>query len=84
MQKLQAPSSALAPKLEKSNVKNIEMQKRIGSTVYRVGVFFNEESRETFTDKVMRLARNDLNIPAIHGKMELPQTGRLLEGGSLL
>lgn len=33
--------------------------KRIGSTTYRVGVHFSRTSRETMSDKVMRLIRNE-------------------------
>ena len=33
--------------------------KRIGSTNYRVNVHFSSTSRETMSDKVMRLIRND-------------------------
>ena len=33
--------------------------KRIGSTNYRVNVHFSKTSRETMSDKVMRLIRNE-------------------------
>lgn len=33
--------------------------KRIGSTTYRVGVHFSRTSRETMSDKVMRLVKNE-------------------------
>ena len=71
-------------------------QTKIGSTLYRVGVFFDEEATETMQDKVLRLVksevfcgesrenpRNDLTLKAERATMESPQTGRLLEGGSL-
>jgi len=63
------------------------MSKRIGNTLYRVGVHFspaNPENKETLQDKILRLIKNDLNFSPLCAKMELPQTGRLLEGGSLL
>jgi len=66
---------------------NIFMSKRIGNTLYRVGVHFsptNPDNKETLQDKILRLIKNDLNLSPLCAKMELPQTGRLLEGGSLL
>jgi len=33
--------------------------KRIGSTTFYVNVHFSETSKETFTDKVLRLIKND-------------------------
>jgi hypothetical protein len=63
---------------------NIFLSKRIGGTVYHVGVKFCSESKETMQDKILRLAKNDLKIQPLCAKMELPQTGCVLEGGSLL
>jgi len=63
------------------------MSKRVGNTLYHVGVHFNPinpENKETLQDKILRLIKNDLNFSPLYAKMELPQTGRLLEGGSLL
>ena len=34
-------------------------RKRIGSTVYEVNVYFNQDAKETMNDKIMRLVRND-------------------------
>ena len=36
--------------------------KRIGSTLYTVNVYFSEEATESFDDKVLRLAKNELNF----------------------
>ena len=63
---------------------NIFLSKRIGGTIYRVSVQFCPESKETMQDKILRLVKNDLNLLPFRAKIELPQTGRLLEGGSLL
>ena len=57
--------------------------KRIGSTTYKVGVHFNKSATETFSDKVLRLAKNDLNPVSTHATMVLPQTGCFAERGSL-
>ena len=74
------------------------IRRKIGNTVYRVSVHFSNTSKERLEDKVLRLARNDAmsDIKSITdftknnlafsdkcGTMELPQTGRLLDGGSL-
>jgi hypothetical protein len=36
-----------------------KMQRRIGSTVYEVSLFFSDKSKENMNDKIMRLIRND-------------------------
>ena len=59
------------------------LQRRIGSTTYRVRLHFNPESRETLDDKVLRLLKNDLNLSPSHAKIDLSQTSRLPEGSSL-
>ncbi len=63
--------------------KPLSICKRIGSTVYEVEVFVKKTSGETAEAKIMRLIRNDLNLAAGHDKMNLPQTDRLPERGSL-
>jgi hypothetical protein len=57
--------------------------KRIGSTVYQVGLYFNEEAKETMDEKILRLIKNDLNFSSKHGIIGIPQTGRLPERSSL-
>ena len=60
----------------------LSMNKRIGSTVYEVEVYVKNHAGETAEKKIMRLINNDLNLVPGHGKMRLPQTGRLPERGS--
>ena len=36
--------------------------KRIGSSLYKVSVYFSQDSKETIDDKILRLAKNDLNF----------------------
>ena len=60
----------------------LNVQKRIGSTVYEIEVYVKKDTGETIEDKIMRLIRNDLNPASSHGKMDLPQTGRLPERSS--
>ena len=35
------------------------LKRRIGQTTYRVGIHFNNKSRETMDDKIIRLVRNE-------------------------
>jgi len=36
--------------------------KRIGNTTYRVSVHFSKTSKETITDKILRLIKNDVGF----------------------
>ena len=40
----------------------IKMQRRIGSTVYVINVYFKNDAAETMNDKIQRLIRNDAQI----------------------
>jgi hypothetical protein len=60
----------------------LNMQKRIGSTLYEVEVYIMNSAGETADAKIMRLIKNDLNLAPGHDKMNLPQTDRLPERGS--
>ncbi|MDR3050928.1 MAG: transposon-encoded TnpW family protein [Oscillospiraceae bacterium] len=42
--------------------------KRIGKTIYKVNVHFSTTSKETMSDKIIRLLRNAMNQ---HGKMQI-------------
>jgi len=57
--------------------------KRIGSTVYNVGVYFKQDAKETMEDKILRLIRNDSNYSQNNGIMESLQTERLPERSSV-
>ena len=37
----------------------LNVRKRIGSTVYEVNVYFNQDAKETMDEKIMRLIRNE-------------------------
>ena len=39
--------------------------KRIGTTVYKVNVFFNENAEKSFEEKLMHLMSNDLSLGVI-------------------
>ena len=38
-----------------------DLVKRIGNTTFDIHIHFSETSRETFTDKVVRLIENDIH-----------------------
>ena len=38
----------------------VKMQKRIGSTVYEVHVYFSQDARETMDDKILRMIRGEV------------------------
>jgi hypothetical protein len=50
-------------------------QKRIGNTIYNVEIHFDETSKETFEEKVLRLIKNDLTLLSKGGILKMPQTG---------
>ena len=59
------------------------IQRRIGSTTFKVNVHFNQASRETLEEKALRLMKNDLKFSHKNGKMKPLQAGWLPERGSL-
>ena len=61
----------------------ITVWERIGSTVYEVRVHFNPDAKETMSEKILRLIRNDLNFGQENVTMELPQISRLPERSSV-
>ena len=58
------------------------IRKKIGNTMYRVSVYHSTTGKENLSDKILRLAKNDLTRANVTSTIELPQTGRLLEGSS--
>jgi len=60
----------------------LNMQMRVGSTLYLVNIHFSETAAETMDDKILRMIRNDLNCTPKDAKMALPQTDRLPERSS--
>jgi hypothetical protein len=68
---------------EQINARSGRFSERIGSTVYRVSVFFPTEETESLETKILRLIKNDLNYVSGRGKMDTLQTGWLPDGGSL-
>jgi hypothetical protein len=66
-----------------NNAHTSRFNQRIGSTTYRVSVFFPAEETETLEAKIVRLIKNDLNNQPDNVTMGLLQTGWLPDGGSL-
>jgi len=44
-----------------SGISPLFFVKRIGKTTYRVRVHFNPNSRETMTDKIIRMLKNEVS-----------------------
>ena len=42
------------------NAEPMTFQKRIGSIVYEVGIYFNNNSKETINDKTLRLIKRNI------------------------
>ena len=56
------------------------MTRRIGGTVYKVKVLFNENSRETMEDKILRIVRNEIVTNyGTYDIMAVPQMSRQSE-----
>ena len=53
------------------------INRRIGSTIYRVRVYGSETATETMEDKILRLIQNEAANPC--GIMESPQMSRRSE-----
>ena len=54
--------------------------RRIGGTIYKVRVVFNENGSETMEDKILRIVRNDMvTNNGTCGIMEAPQMSRQSE-----
>lgn len=41
--------------------------RKIGRTTYTVGIHFNQESKETMDDKILRLMKNDIRSNTSNG-----------------
>ena len=51
--------------------------KRIGSTLYKVNVYFSKDSSENINDKILRLAKKELNFTPSCATIKGLQTERL-------
>lgn len=68
---------------EQINARSGRFEKRIGSTVYEVSIFYKDGCRETPEDKIFRIVANrELYLPPKSAIIKELQTERL-PGGSL-
>ena len=68
---------------ETNNAQTSRFSKRIGSTTYRVTMYFPDNESESLETKILRLIKNDLNYQSDSIIMGLLQTDWLPDGGSL-
>lgn len=62
---------------EKQNENYRIITRRIGSTTYKVKVFFKDDKTETMQDKILRMIRSEaLENGSECGIMEVPQMSR--------
>ena len=59
------------------------LRRQIGSTTYRLGIYFNPNAKETLNEKVCRLLKNDLQSAQEDATIKPLQAGCLSERGSL-
>ena len=63
--------------MEKSNIPAFTLNRRIGSTNYRVNAHFSENEAETLEDKIFRMIQNEaLETGSERGTMKAPQMSR--------
>ena len=65
-----------------TNPEPFALQRQIGSTTFKVGIYFKEDATETLNEKVIRLLKNDLNYSGENAMLEPLQAGWLSERGS--
>jgi hypothetical protein len=68
---------------ESDKAQSSRFSQRIGSTTYRVTMYFPEKESESLEAKILRLIKNDLKYQSDSGIMGLLQTSWLPDGGSL-
>ena len=60
-----ASTTGTSPETATQQDKPVVMLKRIGTTVYQVSVFTSSTSKETISDKVSRLIKNDVESEVV-------------------
>jgi len=68
--------------MEKSNSQGI-LHKKIGSTFYKVNIYFNNTNPETLEQKISRIIKTDLSFTQKDAKIGPLQMGWLSERSSL-
>ena len=57
-------------KENKDTLKENVITRRIGSTTYKLKVFFSETAKETMEDKILRMIKNEVSTKGRHVKFE--------------
>jgi hypothetical protein len=65
------------------NARSGRFNHRIGSTIYRVSIYWGAPASESLEDKILRMMKMDLQNPEKRGIMTPLQTVRLPERSSL-
>ena len=58
------------------------LHKKIGSTFYKVNIYFNHTNPESLEDKILTIIKNDLNFAQKNATIKSLQTGWLSERSS--
>ena len=58
------------------------LHKKIGSTFYKVNIYFNNTNPESLEEKISRIIKNDLSFTQKDAKIKSLQTGWLSERSS--
>ena len=62
---------------DQNNAHDTIITRRIGSTTYKLKIYFNENAKETMEDKILRMIQNEvLKKDSPCGIMESPQMSR--------
>jgi len=65
-----------------TNPEPFVLHRRIGSTIYNIGIYFNLNAKETLNEKIGRLLINDLQNAPENATIEPLQADWLSERGS--
>jgi hypothetical protein len=71
-----------SPKNQTAAPEPFVLNRKIGSTLYKVGVHLSPNASETLDDKIRRLLKNELKAMLDSVKMDLLQAGWLSERGA--
>ncbi|MCL1883476.1 MAG: transposon-encoded TnpW family protein [Defluviitaleaceae bacterium] len=71
------------PLKKPTNPESFALTRRIGSTTFKVNVYFNKEGREALEEKALRLMKNELKFSPKCATLNPLQAGWLPERGSL-
>ena len=84
MQTVDILKPAVAEKQDKKvSAEPLNLQNRIGSTIYEVRVYFNQDTKETMDEKILHIIKNGLNSMSDFGTMKKLQMGGLPERSSV-